>query len=363
MNISGGITPLPVLLVSLSLVATLTGCSGTDAQKVNHAALTYKRPSCSSEVDLALALNTRDLLSEREKDYKIGPGDVLEISVFEWEKLDETKTVEARVEESGTVVLPVIETIMMAGKTVEQVQEVVIRKFQEEDIIRDPKVHVTIKEFKSKEVYVIGAVEKPGEYAISQNVTTLKKALSMAGGLTKSAGYELRIIRRKNIDEVKNEPGEATVLVDASQPLIEKIVIDLIELLEEGNLALNVVLRHGDVVQVPEAQNIYVLGFVNKPGGYPLRRPMTILEGIALAGGLIAREASPRHSDLKRDNEIIPLDLVAIAEGEMPNFYLRPDDIIDVRQTNMRFFLLEFYDFVKGVFTFRYELNPRRYRR
>jgi protein involved in polysaccharide export with SLBB domain len=131
------------------------------------------------------------------------------------------------------------------------------------------------------------------------------------------------------------------------------VTIDLYEMSVRKNLELNMVIRHGDIVNVPEAGRFSVIGFVREPDSFALRKPTTVLEAIAMARGLIERQASPSACVLKRvaDNEeiIIPIDLVAISAGEKPNFYLKSDDVIDVRQTVTRNVILEFLNLFKGV--------------
>jgi len=136
----------------------------------------------------------------------------------------------------------------------------------------------------------------------------------------------------------------------------EVISIDLYELLELGDLSLNVLVGNGDVVNVPEAKRFHVIGFARDPGSFALKKPTTVLEGIAMARGFQEVEASKRDCVVKRktpDGEyIIPVDLVAVAQGKAPNFYLHPDDIIYVRQTTLRRTLLYTYDIVTKMFTF-----------
>ena len=134
------------------------------------------------------------------------------------------------------------------------------------------------------------------------------------------------------------------------------ISIDLYELLELGDLSLNVLVGDGDVVNVPEAKRFPVIGFARDPGSFALKKPTTVLEGIAMARGFQEVEASKRDCVVKRktpDGEhMIPVDLVDVAQGKAPNFYLQPDDIIYVRQTTLRRTLLYTYDIVTKMFTF-----------
>jgi len=311
------------------------------------------------------SLKSREFLAERENDYRIGSGDVLEISIYELERRDEFKTVEVRVEESGEISLPIVGTFIVGDLTVAEVEHKLNKLLVDGQFIKDPRLNVVVKEFRSKSVAALGAIEKPGEYTIRQNVTTLLDVLSMAGGPTPEAGYEMFVI--KGLEKKGGLPVSGAMLLADPERLMDKrstIAVDLISLLEEGNLVLNAVLGHGDVIYLPKAKMFYVIGFVRKPGGFPLIRPITVLEGIALAEGLMENEASPTRCALKRitdgKEELIPLDLLAIAKGKTPNFYLQADDIIDVRQTTWKWVGLEALAFFKRIFHFGYELNPRR---
>lgn len=322
--------------------------------EVNKAAIAH-RISYTDENSRALARKSLSLAVDRRSDYRVGPEDVLEISIFEWELKDETRTVDVRLAETGVISLPVVGEIQIGGLTVGQVRSLLEKRLVEDEILRNPRVSVVVKEFRSKRVAVVGAVHEPGVYTLRQNVTTLLSVLTLAGGVTARAGQVLYVIRTP-----AEEPATAQWSV---APEREVIAVDLYELLEQGRVDLNVVLQNGDVINVPEAKKFYVVGFVRRPDGFPLTRPTTVLEAIALAGGLQERQASPRRCLLKRhvghgEEEVIPLDLVAISRGEKPNLYLTPNDVVDVRQTAAKKVFLEFLDVFRGVFNVGYNLNP-----
>jgi len=351
----------------------LAGCASNEVGVVNKAAVAAARLSPSDALSRELALSTMALLDEKKQDYKLGTDDILSVTIFEWLVRDEAKTVEVRVSETGFIHLPLIGSLLVKDQTVNGVEEMIFTCLTEGGFIKQPRISVLVKDFRSKSVAVVGAVVKPGQYSLRENVTTLLDALSLAGGMNERAGYELYVVRPSN--SIKDVPGGG-IIDDTKAALTEQnaglaafardgnrevMVIDMIELLQEGNLNLNVVLTDGNVVFVPEAPLFYVLGFVRKPGGFALKRPTTVLEGVALAEGLMEGEASPRDCALKRklpNGEIvIPLDLVAISEGESPNLYLTPNDIIDVRQTTLRKVLLETFEFFKRLFHIGYNLD------
>jgi len=338
--------------LAAGLILTLAGCGGGAAREVNQVAI-VQRISYTDEASRRLARNSLVLAAEREADYRVGPRDVLEIGVFEWVLKNEMHTLSARVAESGIVSLPVIGELPVGGLTVQQIRALLEKRLRDGGVLHAPRVSVEVKEFRSKLVHVVGAVHEPGTYTLRQNVTTLLAALNLAGGVTEDAGQYLLIIRTADRKEQSDDTGDA--------PAGRVITVDLYELLELGNLSLNVILQDGDVVRVPRAEGMSVLGYVRQPGRFPLTRPITVLEAIALAGGLEEREASPEACVLKRRRgeieEIIPLDLVAISRGERPNLYLQANDIIEVRQTAAKRATLEALRLIPGLFSFTYGLN------
>ena len=335
--------------MSAALLLWAAGCGTTTVQEINKAAVAL-RTSYSDEPSRLLAQKSLDLLGEQRGNYRVGAEDVLQIDIFELEIKNEIFTAAARVAESGVVSLPVLGATQVSGLTVEQVQELLESTLKGRGILLSPHVSVMVKEFRSKRVAVVGAVHEPGVYTLRQNVTTLLEVLALAGGTTEKAGQLLYVIRA-------SPPAPS----GGPAPAKEVISVDLFELLEAGALELNVVLQNGNVVNVPEAQKFFVVGYVKEPGGFPLTRPTTVLEGIALAHGLLEREASPTMCTLKRrqaqGEELIALDLVAISRGQAPNLYLMPDDVIDVPQTSGRWLALGIYDTVKAMFNVGYAIH------
>ena len=364
------------LLLVLLLAGLAAGCGSSQVKIVNQAAIAV-RPSLTDDVSRVQALQSLTLLQERAEDYRVGPGDLLEVSIFEWELREEQKTATFRVAESGIVSLPVIADLAVGGLSVREIKAMVEARLTDGGFLRDPRVSVEIVEFRSKRVAVGGAVTDPGVYTLRQNVATLLDILMLAGGITDRAGYVLYVIRPQAAATITTEDALADAATEAaSEDALKEAVaqavatsskrdvisIDLYELLIIGDLKLNVVLRNGDIINVPPADEFSVIGFVREPGSFPLKKPTTVLEGIAQAGGLMEREASPRSCALKRRTPggevIVPLDLVAISRGKKPNFFLAPDDVIDVRQTALQKIAIETFDAVRSVMSVGYSLNP-----
>jgi polysaccharide export outer membrane protein len=352
-------------LIALTFCALLLhGCGTAEVREVNKAALSL-RTSYSDEKSRHLALKSFDALKDRATDYRVGPEDVLTVSVFEWQIRNETRSIDVRVTEEGAVSLPILGDVKVAGLTTEQVRVAIETMLRDRKVLQTPRVSVEVKDFRSRRVAVVGAVRDPGVYSLRQNVSTLIEVLSLAGGLSERSGQVIYVIRSPS---PTLSAGVAPGVGKQGEPAAAErqvITIDLFDLMETGDMQLNVVVQPGDVVNVPEAMKFFVVGFINEPGGFSLNRPTTILEAIALCKGVREREASPSYCMLKRRTAegelLIPVDLVAIARGEHPNMYLSANDILDVRQTTAKRWWLDTMDVVKSVFSISigYSLNSK----
>ena len=297
----------------------------------------------SDETSLKQVLETKELLSLQKEEYQVGPDDVLEVSIFEWEANDQTKTLPLRVSETGIISLPTVGPLLVAGKSIQNIQSSIEKELVSRNVLQSPRVGVRVSEFRSRQISVIGAVNQPGSYAIHQNVSTLLNMLTLAGGPQESAGAIAYVIRE----------GEGKTSA--------RIQIDLGELLETGAANLNPVLSAGDVVYVPKAPLIYVYGEVKQAGAFTFRKKLRVLEAIALAGG-VGDMANRRDISLLRrsstgEENLHKLDLAQIERGEAPNIYLRDGDVLHVRASGAKMVGAEILNFVRGIFTFSYSLN------
>ena len=250
-------------------------------------------------------------------DYVIGPEDLIEINVFE---LPELKTT-ARVLGDGTVSLPLLGVVQAAGLT-KTGFEARLRELLQARFLLDPQVTVSVSEFRSKLVSVIGAVTKPGTYQMIGPRTVLQ-IISEAGGLTKEAGADIFIIRR-------SETGSA-----------ERLHLDLEDLVTKGNPDLNLALLPGDVINVPIDRPIFVFvdGAVKTPGQVESKssRPITLLQAVSRAGGLTERANLRGVHILRRTADgtqtRIPVNLRDIRKGKADDIDLEDGDVVVVPET------------------------------
>ena len=285
------------------------------------------------------------LSSKRDlyRDYKIGPEDLLEISVFEDEKLNKN----VRVSSQGNISLPLLGIIRVKGLTANELEKE-IRDLLAEKYFQDPHVGVFIKEYRNQRISVIGAVEKPGVYDVTGQKAILD-ILAMAGGLKEDAGQLLFLIRPPKLEDetVKRK-------TDSDDQTPRTFLIDLEELLVKGDLALNLPLIHGDVVNIPVSGKIFVGGEVRSPGGFPLRgKKLTVSQAIALAGGLKGEANGSetrifRYSEKGTGKEILSVNIYAIQKGKEEDLYLKENDIMIVPKSGTKIFLSELWEFIKG---------------
>jgi polysaccharide export outer membrane protein len=251
------------------------------------------------------------------KAYRIGPGDLLELKVFEVKELDQT----VRVSEDGSITIPLLGRVMVEGLT----QEGVVKKLTEllqAKYVKNPQVTIFIKEYKNQQVAVIGAVENAGSYELVGRKNLLQ-IISMAGGFSETAGNEIFILREG--------PDGATSTVS----------IDLKDLIVNGNQALNIPIEPNDVINVPIDREIrvFVMGRVTRPGAVKakLSEGITLFQAIADAGGLAegAKESaiSITRKDKTGKEQKIRVNLKDIIKGKKKDILLQEGDVVYVPES------------------------------
>lgn len=258
--------------------------------------------------------------------YVLGLDDVIGVHVAQAPELADKPV---RVDLNGYVELPWIGRVKAAGETVESLRDQLAIRFKA--IIQDPEITVTVDEFHSQPVSVVGAVNTPGVLQV-RGRKTLIEMLSMAGGLRTDSGSTINITRRKEWGPI----GVAGEKVDAAAGF-STASIDLRQLMEAREPGLNVAIQPNDVITVPRAHMVFVIGEVNKPGSYPLsdREEYSVLEALSLAGGLTIAAAPQQAKILRPVNgaatrQEIAVDLRKLLGGHGNDLNLHPDDILFV---------------------------------
>jgi polysaccharide export outer membrane protein len=240
----------------------------------------------------------------------IASGDLLSVSVYDSPEL----TQKVRVEANGVVQLALIGPIKVAGLTALQAADMIAHEFQDHNFLLHPQVNVLIEEYASQGVSVTGEVQHPGVYSVL-GARTLLDVISMAGGLTISADTNITILRRSGTEEnvsvnLKNDDAKAA-------------------------LENNIQVYPGDLVVVPRAGIVYVLGDVGRPGGITMQNngKITVLQALAQAGG--ANRSSSMNGAtllLKTASGYVPkpVRIGDLVHGHGEDIELHPNDVLYV---------------------------------
>ena len=244
-----------------------------------------------------------------DKAYVIGPEDILEIQV--WERKDLNQTVFVRPD--GRTSLPLVGEIMVAGKTIQDLQDHLAKVY--EKTVPSAVVTVIVKEIKSRPVYFVGGFGKPGPMQLTREMT-LMQAIASVGGVTPGGDAENGYLLRGD----------------------KRIAVDFYKLLQKGDLTQNTRLEPGDTVVVPIADQVYVQGEVRTPAPVKYTTDLTLLKAITQAGGFTQLAASGRVDLLrgrageKKERIRVDVDKIMRAPDENPDVSLKPEDIIYVPQ-------------------------------
>jgi polysaccharide export outer membrane protein len=251
---------------------------------------------------------TSPLFAQKES-LLIGPGDQVHVEVFDTPELNST----ARVNDRGDLPLLMGGSAHVAGLTPEQAAQEVERSLVHRKLMNKPQVLVTVQRSATQNVTVFGQVVRPAAYEIA-TPRPLTEILAQAGGFTETADHHVSI-RRANAKSVE------TVFV-SNDP--------------KTDVAQDVFIYPGDVVTVPKQGLIYILGDVNRAGGFPMGNDasgMTVLQAIATAGGT-AHTAKSQAKLIRRENgdgyKEIPLNLSAMQKGKEPDMVMQQNDIVYV---------------------------------
>lgn len=239
-------------------------------------------------------------------DYKLGPGDVLKIMVFDYPDL----STEERVSESGAISFPLLGKITVGGLSTDEARNLITSRLESQGFIKQAHVTVIVSQFVSQQVSVIGEVNKAGKFPLDKT-STLVDLLSMAGGVNSNGGDKAILIRPAK------DGGRET-----------KTEIDLYALFQ-GSDSKHIEVQNGDIIFVPKAQVFYVYGEVQRPGMVRLERNMTVLHAISSAGGLTPKGTENGIKLKRRDAQ----GVMHTIEDVEPEELVKPDDILYVRES------------------------------
>jgi len=347
--------------------------------------------------------------SSVQHDYVIGNGDLLEISVFDVPELSK----EVRVSQTGSISIPLIPTrIHLTGLSETQAEVKIAELLEANGLVSHPEVGVAVKEHRSQPITIVGAVSHPMVYQADHDVTLLE-VLAEAGGIANDAGDTVIVTRRRVFNMVETSssqgagaslapgsgepppldtdtaPGSAAKkagtspnspqfpsaeeLAHANPPAVAaatdaaasapnpdstSITINLNDLLETGDTRNNILLHAGDVVTVPHAGIVYVLGAVAHPGGFVVsndRTQLTTLKVLALAGGF-TNIAKTQHAVIIRKDDTgkqteTTLDLKKVVNRQAEDITMRPSDILFIPDDKTKAALFKAVEIGLGIGT------------
>lgn len=250
---------------------------------------------------------------------RIGPGDLLQMSVFDVPELAQT----VRIDDKGDGVINLLGRIHFAEMTPAEAQTLVANELRDRNLIVDPHVTLLIQEYGTQGVSVVGEVKKPAVYPVlgSRN---LLDVIAAAGGLTPLAAHQATIHHRGE-DE---KPITANLSNDPSQLL-----------------ATNIELRPGDTVIIPRAGIVYVIGDVGRSGGFVMQNngKITLLQAVALAAGVNRTAATSKTRIIRKTDkgfEEAQVDLKRLLLGKAADVALQPEDIVYIPPSRTKSILM-----------------------
>jgi polysaccharide export outer membrane protein len=259
--------------------------------------------------------------------YLLAPDDRIFVTVQDLEEFKPEKI--SRIDSLGNIQLPLLGTVHVAGFTVEQVTGLVRDRLKR--ILIAPEVNVTLAEFRNQPVSIYGEVEHPGVQQIHGRLS-LVEVLSLAGGISPNAANVVKITRPKATGTL---PLPAVTSDATGEFWIGEV--DLASLLQAKTPASNIDLLPQDVVTVPKADIVYVVGAVRKAGGFMLneRQNVTVLQALALSEGTEKFAATTRARILRQkpgtsNRDQILVNLKALLSGKSPDQSLLPGDVLYV---------------------------------
>ncbi len=267
------------------------------------------------------------------RDFPIGVGDLLELSVYGVPDFSRS----IRVNSSGKIRLPFLGAIQAGGLTLSEL-EISLTDLLDPDYVKDPQVSIFAKEPRSRMFSILGAVKSPGKYQMLEPIK-LVTAISEAGGLDLTrAGNEVIIQRVTPSTPESNETSPVQGEEELKPAMSVAIKIDLNKLLQQGDRSLDIPIEPGDMINIPEKieQSFYIIGDVMQAGAfpYPDDKRMKLSLGVAMAGGPI-KTAKLKDSILLRQmpdgtRQEIALRLDRILKGKAPDMDIQPNDLVFV---------------------------------
>ncbi len=291
----------------------------------------------------------------RDSSYRLGANDEIEIAVFDVPEMNVT----TRIRSSGMVSLPLVGAIQAVGLTEGEFVDALTKRLQA--YVRNPQVNVFVSAYGSQLVAIMGAVKKPGTYPLRKGSNSLVEIIGEAGGLSEHAANVLNFIPAEvtGLSAANDVEARAKFALANAQTKNSSAAIELY--LDQvmgtyGGIPIEIPIRGGDMIVVPEAGKVMVEGEVEKPGSYELAQQGTLLGALASAGGIgysakVDEIEVVRETGQEKKARLI-IDLTRVAMGEEKDVRLRNGDIVRVPSDSGKRFSEDTYKTITSVINF-----------
>jgi len=254
---------------------------------------------------VTLMLTVRPVAAQKES-LLIGPGDLIQVDVLDTPEMEQ----QVRVTDDGSAPLAYVGSVQVSGKTPAAAAEAIRLLLISKNVMKHPQVAVRVQEYSTQDVSVLGQVRTPGAYPLTTPQPVLR-VLSLAGGVTDLADREVTVKRH-------GSPEQLTYML-SNDP--QKMLTDM------------VMVNPGDIVMVPKAPIIYIMGDVGRPGGYAMssnESHLTLLQAIARAGSANKTSVQSKVRLIRNGEKEMQIRLDAMEKGKIPDIDLQANDIIYV---------------------------------
>jgi polysaccharide export outer membrane protein len=238
-------------------------------------------------------------------EYRIAPGDVIRVTVFQNPDL----SLEARVSEVGVISYPLLGQVNLGGLSVSAAEKRIADQLRDRNFVRQPQVSILVTQVRGNQVSVLGQVGKPGRFPLESGEVKLTEMLATVGGVLPTGADTVVVLGTRNGQPYRGE-------------------IDVPSIFGPDRRGGDLVLQNGDVIWVERAPSIYIYGEVQRPGALRLERNMSVLQALAASGGVTQR-GTEKGLRVHRRNAEGRTQVIQPAMDDL----LRPDDVVYVRES------------------------------
>ena len=240
-----------------------------------------------------------------ESEYVLGAGDIIKVSVFQNPDL----AVETRVSETGTITYPLLGAVPVGGVSIAGAEQKIADLLRSGGFVMQPQVNILVTQVRGNQVAVLGQVNRPGRYPLETANSKVSDILALAGGMTATG-------------------SDIVILTGTRDGKPIRLELDLPSLFLPGTPAQDVVVQGGDMLYVHRAPQFYIYGEVQRPGAYRIERDMTVMQALAMGGGVTIRGTQRGLRIHRRDQD----GVIQRISPEMDE-RIQADDVIYLRES------------------------------